>query len=335
MSEVLLDLLRASPRKRVALIDLRKAWLSVHPEQVQHPERDSLLLECLELLAERGHVALPSEGSFEKVGNPRMPKFVTVVGAEGVPERDWATVPWLPALWFWPQLTNSELRTALAINEWMIRRRSGFMAVPLRERALELFGDEKYLDLKVRNDALFGGRLPLREIGAFQVVPPLPHRKADAPGRPIVVVENHHTYWSLAEWNSTARRYATVVYGAGYAVSATSRALGDVLREVQGSSVLYFGDLDPAGVRIPLQLIDAGYASMEPDLALYELALFHGRRRSGVIRATDEMALVTRWLPSLAVTIASLWQDGNRIPQESVGTEVLHEHSRRLVGSSD
>lgn len=336
MSEVLLDLLRASPTKRVALIDLRKAWLSVHPEQVQHPERDALLLECLKLLAERRHVALPSEGSFEKVGNPRMPKFVTVVrSAEGVPERDWATVPWLPALWFWPQLTNSELGTALAINEWMIRRRDGFMAVPLRERALELFGDEKYLDLRVRNDALFGGRLPLREIGAFQVVPPLPHRKADAPGRPVVVVENHHTYWSLAEWNLTAKRYATVVYGAGYAVSATSRALGDVLRQTQGSSVFYFGDLDPVGVRIPLQLIDAGHTAMKPDLALYELALHYGRRRPGVIRSTGDAASLARWLPSLATAIESVWSEGCRIPQESVGTELLREHTAQLIGSSD
>lgn len=332
MSGSFLELLRAYRRRRVALNELRQAWLNVHPEQVQHPERDGLMLEALVQLVEEGHIVLPAAGSFQKVGNPRMPMFITTVETDAPRGKDWSETSWLPALGFWPQLTNSERQAAAAINEWMLRRRgTKVMNVPLRERALEIFGDEKFLDLKVRNEALFSGRLPLSAIGAFQVAPPLPNRPADAPGRPVVIVENHHTYWSLAEWNVKAKRYASVIYGAGHAVASTSRALDEVLREVQGTSVLYFGDLDPEGVRIPLRLRATGAGCIEPDLVLYELALKLGRRKSGLLPSTEDVDCLTRWLPTLSDSVKSLWDDTLWIPQESVGTELLHVHTQLLA----
>jgi len=316
----------------VILAELRQAWLSVHPEQVQHPERDALMLEAISAYAEQGHLALPAASSFEKLGHPRMPKFVTLVtGDQRTPTIDWAALPWLPELGFWPLLTNSEKQVAFAINEWMRRPKVRVLSVPLRERALEIFGDEKFLDLRVRNDAIFAGRLPLTTLKTFLVSPPLPHRKADAPGRPVVIVENHHTYWSLGEWNVKAKRYATVIYGAGYAVSSTSRALGEVLREVRGTSVLYFGDLDPEGVAIPLRIQKAGVGEICPNVELYQLALTHGRRRDGVRRVLDDIPTLRRWLPSLASEVEAMWMEGQWIPQEGVGTELLRELGDQLL----
>lgn len=332
MSAAFLNQLIAHPRKRVLLVELRQAWLNVYPEQVQHPERDGLMLEALKSMAELGQVSLPSSSSFERFGRPPMPRFVTVTVDEkrAVPT-DWGQLPWLPALGFWPLLTTSEKQAAFAINEWMRRRKGGFIMVPLKERSLEIFGDEKFLDLRVRNDSLFSGRLPLSAIGAFMVAPPLPHRMAEAPGRPVVIVENHHTYWSLGQWNIDAKRYATVIYGSGHAVSSTARALDEVLQEVQGVGVLYFGDLDPAGVSIPLRLRNDGAGDIRPDLPLYELALAHGRRRDGVRRATDDVATLHNWLPSLATDVEAMWNEGQWLPQEGVGTELLHQHGDRLL----
>jgi len=327
-----LNQLRARPRKRVNLVELRQAWLSLHPEQVQHPGRDSLMLDTLKEMSEQGVLALPADSSFEKLGTPRMPKFITLVseGARAAPP-DWAVLPWLPSFGFWTLLTNSERQAAFAINEWLRRRNGEFVPVPLKERALDIFGDEKFLDQRVRNDALFSGRLPLSAIGAFLVSPPLPYRKAEAHGRPVVIVENHHTYWSLGEWNVTARRYAAVIYGAGYAVSSTSRALDEVLREVQGTSVLYFGDLDPDGFAIPLRMKGAGVEQISPDLELYSLALAQGRRRDGVHRVLDDLATLRQWLPSLAPDIEAMWKEGLWIPQESVGTELLRSNAARSL----
>ncbi|MBY4833601.1 Wadjet anti-phage system protein JetD domain-containing protein [Burkholderia dolosa] len=324
MTDGFLQAFRTGRRKRVLLADLRRHWLDAHPEQLQHPERDALLLAALRELEAQGRLALPARGSFEQLGNPPMPKFVTLLDqGEVLPSEDWSRISWLPELGFWTDLTTSELVTAKAINEWLLRRRGKFLQVPLRERSLEIFGDEKYLDLRVRQDALFSGRLPLASIGAFLVPHPLPYRAANAPGRSVLVVENHHTYWSLAEWNMHIRRYAAVVYGAGKAFCSSGPALQEAIRECRADGALYFGDLDPAGISIPLRFNDANGVTVLPAVDLYRFAVSHGKRRAPVARASNDENDARRWLPELCEQICSLWDSGYWIPQESLGTEQL------------
>lgn len=323
MSEAFLGAITAGRRKRVGLHDLRRIWLETNPHLLQHPERDQLLLSELQRLAGAKRVTLPSVRSFERVGRPPMPLFITLVDPrDSRPEIAALPDAWVPELGFWPTLGKSELETARAINEWLKVRQGDFIAVPLRERSLEIFGDEKYLDMRVRNDALFSGRLRLSSIGAFTVAPPLPHRVGTR-GQPVIIVENHHTYWSLANWNESAKRYAAVVYGAGHAVSSTGRALNDVLQETGGTRALYFGDIDPTGIEIALRLNRMEEGLVSPDIALYELALRQGRRTPGVNRRYNDLIALEEWLPSLATQIVRIWGDGFRIPQENVSTELL------------
>lgn len=324
MSDAFISALRTGRRKRVTLADLRRHWLAANPEQIQHPERDALLLDALRDLEAQGNLILPARGSFEQFGNPPMPKFVTVVAQTEVAHPgDWSGISWLPELGFWTDLTTSELITAKAINDWLLRRRGKFLMVPLRERSLEIFGDEKYLDLRVRENALFSGRLPIASIGALLVPHPLPYRMADAPGQPVLVVENHHTYWSLGEWNIQVRRYAAVVYGAGKAFCSSGPALDEVIRECGGDGALYFGDVDPAGILIPLRFNETNGALVRPAMDLYRFALDHGIRRSPVIRVSGDEEGAQRWLPELTDQICALWASDRWIPQESLGTEQL------------
>lgn len=324
MREVFLQTLRTGRRKRVALADLRRHWLDANPEQLQHPERDALLLAALRELEAQGNLVLPARGSFEQLGNPPMLKFVTLVNqTEAQPSDDWSRVSWLPELGFWTDLTASELVTAKVINDWLLRRRGKFLRVPLRERSLEIFGDEKYLDLRVRENALFSGRLPLASIGAFLVPHPLPYRAADVLGQPVLVVENHHTYWSLAEWNVQVRRYAAIIYGAGKAFCSSGPALQEAIRECRADGALYFGDLDPSGILIPLRFNEANGALVFPAIDLYRFALERGNRRGPVIRITGDEKAAQRWLPELNDQICALWASDHWIPQESLGTEQL------------
>lgn len=324
MSEVFLQTLRTGRRKRIALADLRRHWLDANPEQLQHPERDALLLIALRELEAQGNVVLPARGSFEQFGSPPMPKFVTVVNySEMQSSDDWSRVSWLPELGFWTDLTETELVTAKAINDWLLRRRGKFLTVPLRERSLEIFGDEKYLDLRVRENALFSGRLPLASIGAFLVPHPLPYRAADAPGQPVLIVENHHTYWSLAEWNIRVRRYAAIIYGAGKVFYSSRPALEEAMRECRADGAQYFGDLDPAGISIPLRFNEVNGTLIFPAIDLYQFALECGCQRSPVLRMTGDEKAAHRWLPELSEQICALWASDHWIPQESLGTEQL------------
>ncbi|MNG25618.1 hypothetical protein D3C84_1104990 [compost metagenome] len=94
--------------------------------------------------------------------------------------------------------------------------------------------------------------MPLSAIGAMRVEHPLAYRPADVLGLPVLVVENHHTFWSFGEWNEQAKRYSAIVYGAGNTICASGLALSEVMREREAQQVEYFGDLDPEGLSIPL-----------------------------------------------------------------------------------
>jgi hypothetical protein len=320
--------LALSPRKRIELTQLKQVYFELHPEMRNHPERGALLLQVLQELAAAGALTLPARGSWEKVGQPALPLWVALVRErEVVPHEDFSRVPWVPELGFWPELKPPQLVVAKAINDFLLRRRGSFAVVPIKERSLEIFGDEKRLDAMRSGNTLFSGRLSLETLGAFAVPLPLPYRIAPAPGRPVLVVENHNSYWSFGEWNQRALRYSAVVYGAGEAFRSTGAALGQVLREVGGIGALYLGDLDPKGIGIPLDF-NRTAAADEPKVApalewyAWLLANGHQRERPECRSAVGESAV--SWTgPELGAAIAELWRAGRWVPQEALGYEQL------------
>jgi len=330
MSDAFLERLRAGRRKRVPLEDVRRAFFDAHPETLNSPGRLALLLERLRGLEEVGAIALPASGSWEKFGNPPLPNWIQVTRESPLATLvDYAAVPWVPELGFWPELKPLALEAALAINDFLLRRRNTLTMVPIKERSLEIFGDEKRLDaLRAGGgNSLFGGRLHLSVLGAFVVPSPLPYRIADAVGQPVLVVENHNSFWSFGEWNQQARRYAAVVYGSGLAFQGTANALEQVLGEVGGVGALYLGDLDPTGVRIPLEfnrMRGEGRTHVAPALELYAWLLAHGRRRPLEGWDGGEKSSAADWLGvELGGDVLQLWREGCWIPQESLGFEQL------------
>lgn len=320
--------LALSPRKRVELAQLKQLYFELHPEMRNHPERGALLLQVLQELAAAGALTLPARGSWEKVGQPALPLWVALVRErEVVPQEDFSRVPWVPELGFWPELKPPQLVAARAINDFLLRRRGSFALVPIKERSLEIFGDEKRLDAMRSGNTLFSGRLSLDTLGAFGVPLPLPYRIAPAPGKPVLVVENHNSYWSFGEWNQRARRYSAVVYGAGEAFRSTGAALGQVLREVGGVGALYLGDLDPKGVGIPLDFNRTAAADeprVGPALEWYSWLLANGfRRERPECRSAASEAAVAWAGAEVGAAIVELWRAGRWVPQEALGFEQL------------
>ncbi|MCP5285415.1 MAG: hypothetical protein H6933_10990 [Burkholderiaceae bacterium] len=317
-----------SPRKRVELAQVKQLYFELHPETRNHPERSAILLQVLEELAAAGVLALPARGSWEKVGQPALPLWIALVRErEEVQREDFSKVPWVPELGFWPELKPPQLVAAKAINEFLLHRRGTFPLVPIKERSLEIFGDEKRLDAMRSGNSLFSGRLSLDTLGAFVVPLPLPYRIATAPGKPVLVVENHNSYWSFGEWNQQAQRYSAVVYGAGEAFRSTGAALGQVLREVNGVGALYLGDLDPKGIGIPMDFNRAAAAhepKVAPALEWYEWLLANGRARERPECQGAAIDVAGAWVGAeLGSSIAALWQTGRWIPQEALGLEQL------------
>jgi hypothetical protein len=328
MSEFLARL-QASLRKRIQLDELKRHYYSLYPDVQNSPERGSRLLAELQLLAGAGHITLPAAASWERAGAPPLPTFVQLVREEvSKPQDDFSDVAWAPELGFWHQLKPAQLSAARCINDFLLQRRGSLRPVPIKERSLQIFGDEKRLDAMRTGDTLFTGRLALSTLGAFQVPLPLPYRQADAPGRPVLVVENHNSFWSFGEWNQESKQYAAVVYGSGEAFRSTGAALGQVLREVHGSGALYLGDLDVKGVRIPAEFNAAPRGDspqVQPAIELYAWLLANGARREKVECKEGSRAQAEAWLgPELGGQLCAVWQEGRWIPQESLGFEQLH-----------
>ncbi|WP_051237026.1 Wadjet anti-phage system protein JetD domain-containing protein [Ottowia thiooxydans] len=212
-------------------------------------------------------------------------------------------------------------------GHFLLRRRGTFIRVPIKERSLEIYGDEKRLDAMCTGDTLFSGRLPLERIGCFRVPQPLPYRVADAPGRPVLVVENHNTYWSFGEWNQTVRQYAAVIYGGGQNFRLTGRALDQAIRETQAFGAEYFGDLDPKGVSIPLDFnrtVEPGFTEVTAALPLYRWLLSNDVHREKSECRSFVPDLAPKWLgATMAVELESLWSAGLWLPQEALGIEQL------------
>ena len=325
------SLLQQNARKRIPLDEVRRVFFAARPELVANPSRNTQLLEALRTLEQANLIRLPAPGnSWEKLGNPPLPNWIQLVSETPVADQeDPAGIAWVPELGFWTELKSSTLDAAKAINTFLLRRRGAFRMVPIKERSLEIFGDEKRLDTMRTGDTLFSGRLSLSTIGAFQVQEPLPYRQSDAPGKPLLVLENHNSFWSFGEWNHTARRYSAVVFGSGNEFNTKSRglALGQVLHEVDGIGAEYLGDLDPAGVSIPMafnRVMVSDGISVTPALDFYRWLLSNGRRRKRIDERDFVGTLANDWLGTeLGAGLSELWASGYWIPQEGLGFEAL------------
>ena len=337
MSDSTLELLLENSRARkIALSTLRQEFAKERPELASSGTFRARLRERLEELAAAGRITFPSESgrAWDTVGTPSLPKWVQRPPTAKPTRVDPATIAWLPAMAFARKLQKAaDVEVAVAINDFLVRHRHALQPVPLKERSLQILGDEKALGRRCRNGVLFGGHLRLETIGAFDPAPPLPYETIGVRGLPVLLLENHHTYWSFSSWNAAARRYSAVVYGAGWVISRCGEAVAAVMQQTGGMGVEYFGDIDPTGIRIALKLAaqvkDAQLPALRAAAELYAHALREGVRRPlGRVPSRLQLEEAKTWLPaSLHADIEQLYAAGQRIPQESVGLDVLRKWS--------
>jgi hypothetical protein len=338
VKEAALDLLVEKFRsRRIPLSALREEFAKERPELASSGSFRERLRARLEELEAAGRIIFPARkgGGWDSVGTPPLPKWVQRP-PKAVPARtDPETVAWIPMMAFARKLRRPEdIRTAVAVNEFLVHNRHELQPVPLRERSLQIFGDEKALDRRCRNGALFNGQLELEAIGAFEPPPPLPYESIRTPGLPVLLLENHHTYWSFSSWNSQARKYAAVVYGAGWAISRCGNGLATVMQQTGGTAIEYFGDVDPTGIRIALKLAaqikNAKLPALRAAEELYASAFDVGVRRPlGRTPSRLQFEEAKTWLPAwLHAGVEQLYAKCQRIPQESVGLDVLRKLPR-------
>lgn len=324
-----------SPLKRIQLPEVRRLFLQIYKEYDDHPNMRQPLREVLDSLASDGAVILPKSARlWDKHGSPPLPLWVKKVAhtPEVAPEDSPA---WLPE--FAPivgTLTASQKRILARINAYCIANRGKLLPVPYRERSLKIFGDEKFLENKLSKEGLFGGRVPMELFFAFRAFEPMPYERPPslATGRPVIVVENHHSFASFVQANARQEVFSAVCYGAGNTLDSRERHLDVIAEQLSSRVLLYLGDIDPFGLKIPAKVDKArrrrGAAPLQPASELYQWLLRHGRRAHMKKNVPALSSDSLHWLGLFDGTekvLRDLFSRQQRIPQESLGLEELEE----------
>jgi hypothetical protein len=329
------DWLQGQERVRLTLDLLLVGFAQQYPE-CTGGERREQLWHALARLKEEGVIRLPADSrqNWDTVGKPQLPRFITLV-REKAERRDFTEVKWVPELNLAPEIRQTkQLATLSRINEFLIANRGRLDAhVPYRERALQIFGDEKHLEGAVTGGLLYGW-LPLSVIAATNPEPPLPREDFPVEGKPLLLVENHHTYWSLLQWNAKVLEYTSIAYGSGNTIMKSASAVATAVERSGAAFAEYFGDLDPAGLAIPealnIGLAKLGKPLVQPATVLFELLLTRGRPRpltEGKRKSVSKSAL--DWLPlAMKIRVTRLFDSGMWLPQEGVGLDLLLESMR-------
>ncbi|QJQ94956.1 MULTISPECIES: Wadjet anti-phage system protein JetD domain-containing protein [Halomonadaceae] len=302
-----------------------------HQEALSHDTPD-LLDQAIAQLLEGDWRAQPKrEASWQTYWRGlRLPNvFVyegTAAPAKTAPDVAWH--PWL-AQRITGQLTPPIKERLQQLNAYLFRQTE--YGKPLfpdtlghRERALLIFGDEKALDSMPPNGWTHVS-LTLADMGAIRRAPPLPYESSGHPNLPAVIVENSDVYYRLCQINRDQTRWSLVIYGAGNKVSGQAECVSQLLEEEQIKQLLYFGDLDVAGLKIAYQLrcklLDAYGISLQLDEWLYDKLILN-RLVTPEGNANNErfdFESLCDWMPCFVVReMKSLMATHQRLPQEGV-----------------
>jgi hypothetical protein len=277
-----------------------------------------------------GLVALPAERSYDRTESPAVPMFVTLPRAVE-PEQRSSLEVWHPEL-AWAadaRLTSAQRELLAKINQWLFRGRHD-LVVPLRERSLEIFGEEKLLDSALATSLFAQGRLSLELLATRRVAPRLSTERV-GDGDVLMVVENSDTFDSLVRVLAQAPgRVGLVGWGAGSGFEASVLSVASLAHQVR--EIRYFGDLDRNGLRIPASAsrlaVLSGLPPVRPAVALYDALLRVGAPQSGQPKQTSDAATaLVEWLdPTHRVAAHALLVNGSRLAQEAVGLTYLLGH---------
>ena len=249
------------------------------------------------------------------------------------PGLDPTTIEWEPELRFLHEARQClALEDFLALNRFLAGGGRDRPVVPIKERSLEVLGDEKRLDALLATAPFRGGLIAPAVLRCAAVAEPLGWRRGPRASGPVLVLENVSTWDSYCRWNVEMGLFSAVVYGKGLVFVDSVRRLDDVFTEIGGARpVEYFGDLDPTGLEIPVRAseraVRAGLPEVRPHLWSYRRLLEVGRGREGIWEGEPAREETLRWLGDLADATRELFCRGRRLAQEQLGWELLRRET--------
>ena len=337
---------RSAGGNGLTLAALEAVCIAADPGLATAPDRRGRLAATIDTLRAADVLRCPSaRRDWDRSGHPALPAWVRPpLGTQARSTATSAALPGhlraalTPARALEP-LRPAELEVLTQVNAWLVARSrtdpGTRLVVPHRERALEIFGDEKALDALIASRLFTSGVLSLDLLCCLWVPPQLVWRRVRS-GTVALVVENADTYRSVLAAVAVADGpVAVVAYGAGNAFTRTVAGLADPeLADGGGrgiNEIRYFGDLDATGLAIPQRAAAEaqrwGLPAPIPATGLYGALLTHGHRGPGAVIDRARADELTAWLgDSVQAAARDVVCAGKRLAQEAVGRELLHRH---------
>lgn len=329
---------RAFSRDWEELLEAAELWSAIERREAEADVRALAKEGWLELRSVRARPHILERITLPLAQEPRWGAAFGFAPPSDAAMRRIREYPWVSALEFLRSTRiNLPFDDLVAIHKWLARTPVRPEPVPIKERSLEIFGDEKRLDTLGPDAALFfPDRLPWEALAVIEVREPLawkrgPDRAAD---QPILVLENAATWHSYDRWNAGHAVFSAVVYGGGNRFRDSVEFLAEIFRELGGPRrVWYFGDLDPAGLSIPRvaseRAVARGLPPIEPHGWSYRQLLGLGRECAGNREPADDVCELNEadlaWLPvpELREEVAGLLRSSRRLAQEHLGWRQL------------
>lgn len=326
---------RANGRRRLRLDVVWDVFRSSVRGYTGDAEARPQLAVLLNELERAGAVSQPkTRQRWDRSTAPPLPHWIELQPQDrgpAPPTRDHRSIPWPAPMVFVSELRSvSNLDELLAIRAFLADGNADRPIVPVRERSVELFGDEKRLDALVKGALFQPGRITLALLRCREVAPPLTFEAApDSVSKDALILENLHTYDSFRRYNQGSGAYRVIAYGHGSEFHATVADVPRLREDLGVDGVEYFGDLDERGLAIAVAAnawLTARGMRLQPATRWYSELL--DRAEEARLRALpvklDDSAV--SWLPAeLGARAKALLANGHRAPQELVGWERLLE----------
>lgn len=333
-------------KKKVSEDSLLKVFAKTFPESYYSSKIDyQRLLELLQELFEQGLIDFPSDKNWNHTMKLSLPRWIVILDTKKKPlKKDVHSIPWHPALsWISTvqRLNQNTIINLIKLNDFIVSRGlQELKRIPIKERSLEIFGNEKILDKWV-NRSWFSEHITLEQLGCYKTYEPFAAKiTSQTDNHRAIIIENRDTFDSF--WRSNEQvappPYNYVIYGHGKAIEERILWIKDFDTEI--TTIDYFGDLDQEGINIPYRtnqkLIENDYAQRIRMALPFYLRLIEVYRKKHPISLAKEIQprKCLNFLPSNEKQyVESLFRQDERIPQEMLKKNAILEILLKVFSS--
>lgn len=312
--------------------ELDRLWIVLSSvATVPSGQQRAMLRSILDALDSAKLIRLPkTKNCWDASALPHLPMWISRPALKA--ERQYAgAVIWAPELSFLASRKEPADSPWLGVDAWLKENRNVVLdRVPIRERSLEIFGDEKVLDGLMNSQPFKSGVITLDALSCYYVPEPPAWKRGPrgSESLPGLCVENSTTYDVLHKFNREAGLWGFVAYGRGNGFATVVEGILPIMEEFGHARIRYFGDADHEGLEIAARgaaKFTAAGKELELEARLYHLILQAGARshsKSGGLLSPAAAELVEK---AALFELPAIFLEKKRIAQEWAGLRKLRE----------